>query len=183
MKKRLLIAFLILPFMGVTGQEKFFSRNGEISFFSKTPLEDIEAHSKDGIGILDASTGEVIARVSIKTFEFEKKLMQEHFNENYLESDKYPRAEFKGSIESFDLSKLIPGEMMEYKVKGKITIHGKTRDLNTLIKLKKDGSVIQASGSFTVLLKDHDIKVPKVVVKNIAEEIDVKMKFDLKKMD
>ena len=92
--------------LNARAQDKYFSKEGKISFFSKAPHEDIEAHSTGGIAILDLSNGEVVARVSIKSFEFEKKLMEEHFNENYLESDRYPHGEFKGFIEEFDFEKL-----------------------------------------------------------------------------
>ena len=80
------------------GQERFFTKTGSISFFSKTPLEDIEAHNRSVTCVLDSKTGNVQFAVLMKGFEFKKALMQEHFNEDYIESDKYPKAEFKGQI-------------------------------------------------------------------------------------
>ena len=183
MRIGIIYIFLLFITIGSQGQDKFFSKNGNISFFSKAPLEDIEAISDGGIAILNSDNGEVVARVSIKSFQFENKLMQEHFNENYLESDKYPRSEFKGSLADFDLSKLSEGVPAIFDVKGNLTIHGKTKPVKTKIQLIKSGDVINASGEFNIMIKDYGIKIPKVVVKNIAEKIDIKMDFNLEKLN
>ena len=180
-----IISIIIIFLGGVEGftQDKYFTREGQIKFFSKAPLEDIDAISKKANAIFDAGTSEVVARVSIKTFDFKKKLMREHFNENYLESDKYPRGEFKGRLKDFDFDKMVPGEKSNYLVEGELSIHGKTKKINTIVSLELLGDIIHAKASFKIRVKDYDIKIPKIVIKNIAEEITISLDFDIKKLE
>src|SRR5947208_1580392 len=99
MKKRtLFLITLLISGTALFAQDKFFTKSGRISFYSKAPLEDIEAENRSVTAVLDTKTGMVQFAVPMKAFEFEKALMQEHFNENYIESDKYPKAEFKGQV-------------------------------------------------------------------------------------
>jgi hypothetical protein len=108
MKQKFIVITALLLIAAVTNaQEKLFTKTGKISFFSKTPMEDIEAHNKATISVLDKTSGQLEFSVLMKGFEFEKALMQEHFNENYVESDKFPKANFKGRLA--DIGKLIHG--------------------------------------------------------------------------
>ncbi|HKJ43367.1 MAG TPA: YceI family protein [Sunxiuqinia sp.] len=147
------------------------SKDVTISFFSEAPIEDIQAESKRAVSALDTETGAIYFKVPIQTFQFEKSLMQEHFNENYLESDKYPYAEFKGKIkEKIDLSK---AGIYPVTVQGEMTIHNVTRNYQVEGKLQITGEQIKAQAVFPVKLADHHIKIPTIVIKHIAEVVQV----------
>ena len=151
----------------------FMAKTCEISFFSESPLENIEAINKAAKPILNTSTGDIQIKIAMTAFVFEKPLMQEHFNENYAESDKFPAATLKGKInETIDWTK--DGE---YKatVAGKLNLHGveKDRTFDGTITIK--GSEITLSTKFIIHIADYDIKVPSLYVKNIAEDVEIKL--------
>ena len=152
-------------------QDKFFTKTGKISFYSKATLENIEAHNRSVTCVLDAKTGSLQFSVQIKGFEFEKARMQEHFNENYLESDKHPKAEFKGQIvNNSEINYTADGEY-NARVKGQLTIHGSTKEVESMGKLTvKEGKVVAAS-EFNVQLADYNIKNDKL--NNISNTIRV----------
>lgn len=155
------------------GAQIYTAKSGStnISFFSEAPLENIEAHNKSAMIVLKASTGDIQIRTSIQNFKFKNALMEEHFNENYMESDKFPHAEFKGKInEPVDYSK--DGEN-KVTVTGKLTIHGETRDITAPGTVTKSGDVLHLNTKFQVKVADYKIKVPNMYVKNIAEVVDV----------
>ncbi len=173
-----IFTFCLVLVMGFTiqAQDKWFTRSGEISFHSSTPVEDIDAVSKTASSVLVPSTGQIQFSVGMKSFVFQRALMQEHFNENYVESDKYPKATFKGKID--DLSKVdftTPGTY-EVTVSGQLTVHGKMNPVktNATIVVSKDG--IHANASFDVTPQDYDIAIPKMVEDKIAKQITVKIK-------
>ena len=120
------IGLFILGFQA-NGQ-LYMAQNGEVSFFSKTPLEDIDALNKQVGSIINADNNEVAVQMRVSSFVFPNKLMQEHFNENYLESDKYPRTSFKGVVPNFDLDKISP-EGTFLKINGTIKIHGVSKPI------------------------------------------------------
>jgi len=159
------------------GQDKFLTKQGKVSFFSKAPIEDIEADNDQVLSIINTSNGEIAISMSIKSFIFERSLMQEHFNENYLESDKYPKSIFKGQIQDFDNSQKTDQEVV---IKGDLTIHGVTKKVEIQGKLSNMGDAISLKGSFKVQLVDYKIKIPKIVIKNIAETIKVTFNLDHK---
>ena len=113
------------------------------------------------------------------SFEFEKSLMQEHFNENYVESSKYPKATFKGKIDNFDESKLTT-TAKEYSVKGKLELHGKSKDITIKAKIKKNGETINLVSNFVVNVDDFDIEIPSVVSKKLSKQVNVTLDFNLK---
>ena len=159
--------------MGLNAQDRFLTRSGKIRFFSSAPMEDIEATSNKVLSIVDLAKGQIAVDMLMKSFEFEKKLMQEHFNENYIESDKYPKAKFSGTFEVPDqLKKMADGEY-EVEVSGDLTIHGVVKPLTTSATLKVTEGTLSGKVVFNVSVKEHDIKIPKVVVRNIAEEVEV----------
>ena len=161
----------------LSAQDKFFTKTGKISFYSKAIIENIEAHNRSVTCVMDTKTGMVQFSVPIKGFEFEKALMQEHFNENYLESDKYPRADFKGQILNngdIDYSK---DGVYNAKVKGKLTIHGQTNDVETDGKVTKEGNKITIISEFNVRLPDYKIKNEKL--QNISNTIQVTVNCSL----
>lgn len=149
---------------------------GEITFFSNAPLEDISAKNVRVISMLNIANKELMVRVPINQFEFPNKLMQEHFNENYLESEKYPYGTFKGKIvEDIDFSK--PGTYDATAV-GVLNIHGvdQKRTLTGKIIVTEEG--VQLNTKFLVALADHKIDIPKLVFKKIAEKIAVTAQFN-----
>ena len=174
MKKLFLLLFVLTAAGICSAQTLFTCSNGKATFFSEAPLENIEAFSTRMIAAMNTEKGDVVFRVPIRSFEFEKELMQEHFNENYLESEKYPNATLVAKfVDQADFSK--PGRF-DVKVKGKLTIHGVTHDrgFEGLVLVNEDGS-LNLTCTFIVALEKHDIEIPTVVVKNIAEEIEVKV--------
>lgn len=164
-----------------SAQERYFTKSGHVNFFSQAPLEDITASNDQVAVILDAETGKLTFAMLIKSFEFEKALMQEHFNENYLESDEFPRSKFTGQIISFeelDLKK--SEEVYKVKVEGKLTIHGVTKDISADGELKIGTEEIIATSKIIVKPEDYEIKIPKAVRDNVAKEIEVNIKAELK---
>ena len=160
--------------------QKFKSTTSTVHFFSDAPMEDIEATNLDGKSAFDLSTGEIVYSIPIKSFVFEKSLMQEHFNENYMETDKYPKSTFSGIVTAFDQSN---DSEQEVTAKGRISIHGVEREISVKGQMKINGSSIELKAKFPIKLEDYKIKIPKVVFYNIAEVVDVTIKFEYEKID
>lgn len=155
----------------------YLGKTCAISFYSDGIIEDIEARNTSAKPILNIKTDSVLFKISIQGFVFEKALMQEHFNETYMESDKYPHAMFRGKInENIDWTK---DTTYKVTVTGNLNIHGitKTRTIDGSITIK--GGEIMMETKFNVALKDHNITIPTLVVQNIAEIVEVKMKSTL----
>src|SRR5688500_16222954 len=128
MFKTILLSATLLIAGAVQAQDRFFSKSAKVIFVSKAPLEDIDAVNKTAAAVLDTKTGAIQFSLSMKAFEFEKALMQEHFNENYVESDKFPKADFKGSVvNNSEVNYSKPGTYTVV-VKGKLTMHGVTKE-------------------------------------------------------
>lgn len=143
----------------------------QISFFSQAPLENIEALNKSAIIVLNSTNNDIQIRVTIQNFKFKNSLMEEHFNENYMESHKFPSSIFKGKInEPIDYNK--DGEN-KVTVSGKMEMHGVTRDITINGTLTKNGSEIAIASKFKIKVADYNIKVPNMYIKNIAEEVEV----------
>ena len=177
MKQRTLI-LLIWCMMAIPAlaQSNIFSTNkGGVTFFSSAPLEDIEAKNNKAISLINTGTNEIAVRVPIKQFEFRNRLMQEHFNENYMESEKYPHATFKGKFnERIDFQS--PGTY-DVSATGTLNIHGVSQKRTLKGKLTIDDSGMNLITNFDVLLADHRIKVPSIVFNKIAEKIAVTTAF------
>lgn len=180
LKKNLIIALALVLTASVSfAQDKFYTKTGKITFYSKAPLEDIEGKNKTVTAVLDSKSGAMQFAVQMKGFEFEKQLMQQHFNENYVESDKYPKAEFKGAItNNSDINYLKDGTYTA-KIKGKLTIHGVTKDVETNGSLKINGGKIDASSTFNVLMSDYNIKIPSIVKDKVSNSIKIVVDCDL----
>ncbi|MGZ3883866.1 MAG: YceI family protein [Bacteroidia bacterium] len=180
MKQAFLSLALLLAF---TAQAQIFKGKKEassISFSSKTPLEDIEAVNKNPIIGYNAGTGDMQLSVVMTQFKFKAALMEEHFNENYVESNKFPQATFKGKVnEKVDLTN--DGET-KVTVTGKMTLHGVTKDMTAEGTITKKGNEILLNSAFKIKIADYDIKVPTVVTQKIAEVIDVIVKGVLEPM-
>ncbi|MXV49863.1 YceI family protein [Pedobacter sp. HMF7647] len=149
-------------------------RSVTTTIFSEAPLENIDATSTKGVSVLNPATGELQFSIPINSYQFQKSLMQEHFNENYMESDKFPFARFKGKInEKIDWK--TPGNY-QVTVNGDLEVHGvkQARSINGTVSITNSSVTVQSK--FTVLCKDHHIDIPKIVFKNIAESIQVTVK-------
>lgn len=157
-------------------QDRYITKQGYISFFSSTPVEDIKAENNQVLSIVDISTGQVAVTLLMKSFAFEKALMQEHFNENYVESDKYPKANFEGKIQN--LSEILAGENGIALIKGNLTLHGITNPLKMEGKIEITKDKVNFQGKFMVTVADYDIKIPSIVARNIAKEVEVTCKLE-----
>jgi len=173
----IIILLFLLPF--ITYGQKYKSHKSHIRFFSSAPLEDIEAINKESTSIFNSETNQLVFSIPIKGFQFEKSLMQEHFNENYLESSKYPTATFNGKITGFDKDKT---SKQNAKAIGTMKIHGveKKVEIEGEITMNNDGITMKAV--FPIQVADYDIEIPKVVFYNIAEVVEVTVDFSYSKM-
>ncbi|SDB81555.1 YceI family protein [Williamwhitmania taraxaci] len=176
--KYFIVSLLMLTSFSVVGQSKYITKNGYIDFFSKSSMEDISAKNEQVSSILDTENGKVVIAVLMKSFRFEKALMEEHFNENYVESGKFPKASFSGSIVDYHADAFKEGVATKVKISGDLTIHGVTKPIlaeATIIKTKEG---INAESQFVVKLKDFDIVIPALVKDKISEEVKISVKFN-----
>lgn len=181
MKQIIIAALFLITATGAVQAQKYITKTGHIRFFSTTPMEDIEAHNRQVNAAIDSQTGDFVFKVLMKSFQFEKALMQEHFNENYVESDKYPNASFKGKISNIkdvDFSK--PGKY-EVTVEGDLTIKDVTKKISEKGTLEVAGDKVTGKSTFFVQLADYNIKVPAAVAANIAKSIRVDVDVNMDK--
>jgi len=173
MKKSILLLASVTVTFFVTAQTKYFTKNGRVFFNASSPLEKIEAINDKSTSVIDLSTGQVEFGVLMKAFLFERALMQEHFNENYVESDKFPKAFFKGTIadaSSIDKSK---DGTYPVKVTGKLTLHGVTKDIETMAIFTVKNGALSATTDFKIEAADYDIQIPGVVKDKVAKTISI----------
>ena len=173
MKKALTLITIALLFSPIAFGQKIITKTAHVKFFSHTPVEDIEAHNHQTLSVLNTENGQIAFSLLMKSFEFEKALMQEHFNENYMESEKFPSAVFKGNIVSDEAIDLSQDGTYEVAVKGSLNIHGVQQPTETTATITVAGNTVTANTKFIAKPADFDIEIPSVVVKNIAEEIEV----------
>lgn len=175
MKKGFLIIALNFIAAISFAQNQWICRKGETSFFSETPLENIAALNKNVVSLIDFTKGEIAVKMTMTDFRFQNHLMEEHFNENYMESEKYPTGTFSGKIqESIDISK---NGTYDISARGQLTMHGVQKERIMKGKLIVNGNEITLISDFDIALKDHKIEVPTLVITKIAEVISVKDKF------
>ena len=173
-KKIFLVAIMSLGSMMMKAQI-YMGKTCDISFFSKGPIEDIYAINKSTKPILNTSTQEVAIKITIKAFVFDDKLMEEHFNEKYLESDKYPYAIFSGKINE-KIADFKKDGTYKVTVTGKLTMHGVEKDITINAVATIKDAVISFETKFFIALKDYKIEVPSLVAQNIAEQVEVTVK-------
>jgi len=155
----------------INAQEVITTNSGTITFFSSAPLEDIKATNNKVNAVLDLETGEVLVKLRIRDFNFRKSMMQKHFNENYMESDDYPESVFKGRLLHFDASKLKNTDA--FPVEGDLTIKDVTREISTTVVIKQKNGKYECKAEFPVAVEDYNVKIPRIMMKNIAEVVDV----------
>jgi polyisoprenoid-binding protein YceI len=170
---RIIIIMIALTQPFLASAQKYLSEKNRISFHSSAPLEDIRSDNYKSKSVFDASTGDIVFTVPINTFQFEKSLMQEHFNEKYLESHKFPKAKFKGKVIGFDSK----SGTQEVTAEGMLEIHGESRRVSIRGEIEVKGDMITIRSVFPVKLEDYRIRIPKVVVSNIAEVVEVSIEF------
>lgn len=173
MKKSLVLVAIVLIGTSQLFAQKYMTRSGHIWFHSEAPLETIEAHNYQATSIIDSETGEVAFSLLIKGFQFEKALMQEHFNEKYLHSDKHPRSTYEGKITNISKVNLNKPGVHEVELEGNLTIHGVTKAVKTTATIENKDGKLYGKAKFPVAVKDYDISIPSMMARNIAEVVDV----------
>jgi len=178
MKKITLLIMMLMIAMAVDAQ-KYMTKSGYIGFYSHTPIEDIKADNNQAAGVLDISTGDLVFQALIRSFKFSKALMEEHFNENYMESDKYPKASFKGKITNPGSVNFSKNGNYEVTVEGDLTIRDVTKKISVKGNLEVVTGGINGTSKFNVVPEDYNIKIPGVVKDKIAKtlEVTVSMKY------
>jgi hypothetical protein len=178
--KKIFFYSLLLATITSFSQTKLVTKTGKITFEASVPaFEEVKAKNESVTCILNPATGEIASLALMKGFRFKVALMEEHFNENYVESDKYPKATFKGKIDNFDLSKLT-ATAKDYTIKGKLELHGKAKDITLTAKIKKTDNGIEIDSNFTVNTDYFDIEIPSVVSKKLTKKVAVNLDFNLK---
>lgn len=155
--------------------QRLITRDAKINFSSEAPLEKIEAENNTVSSVLDLETGDLVFAVLIRAFRFEKSLMEEHFNENYMESEKFPKATFKGTIANFDQSKFTKEGNFDSVVNGSLTMHGETVQFSTPVNFEVTSEKITGKCAMHVLCSDYKIEIPKIVSDNISNEVNLEI--------
>ena len=171
------IGFISLSY----AQEKYWSRSGTLTFEASMPaFEEVKATNENVTAILNSTDGSFASLALVKGFRFKNALMEEHFNESYIESSRFPKAIFRGNIMNFDVQNL----NKSYPLRGTLELHGKTNPVAVKINIFKDGNDFNCSGEFTVSATDYDIEIPKIVHNKVSDEVHIKFDFQLiKKSD
>jgi len=179
MKNTIVLLLSVLGFTSTFAQDKILTKTGQVTFEASVPsFEEVKANHKAVTCILNTKTGEIASLILVKGFRFKLALMEEHFNENYIESDKFPKSTFRGKIENFDLEK-ISAQSQEFTIKGKMELHGKSKDISVVAKIRKVKDAIEITSNFALNPEDFDIKIPSVVKSKVAKKVDVRLDFML----
>ncbi|MGC6430511.1 MAG: YceI family protein [Jejuia sp.] len=179
---QLFLCFLCFFVFGISfGQDKYIDKNGTVVFEASEKLfEEVKATNTSTTAIYNIQTNEIAALALMKGFRFKNSLMEEHFNENYIESDTYPKAIFKGKLIDFNVEDLSANNT-EVKLKGVLELHGKQKEVETLLSIQKVDTIISLTGTFDVTPGDFDIDIPKIVRNKIAKVVNVTLDFKLVK--
>lgn len=182
MMKRLFFLLAFFFFIKLSAQSQvYYTKNGNISFFSKSVLQDIEADNNQVISVLNTQSGAIQFSLLNNAFQFEKAKMQEDFNENYIESNRYPRSTFKGIITNISGVDFQKDGSYNVNVNGDLSIHGVTKSISIPATIIVKNGNISAKATFNVLVKDYKIDIPTIVSKKIAENIRIKVDCDYQK--
>lgn len=174
--RNIIVAFMILVVVDMpVHAQKYFTKNGHISFFSKTILENINADNEQVISVLNTMTGEIQFSLLNNAFRFPKAKMEEDFNEDYMESDKYPRSSFKGKILNIGGIDFGKDSTWPVNVIGDLSMHGVTKNISAPAQIIIKNGNISAMASFKILLQDYKIKKPSIVSNKISESIEIRV--------
>lgn len=173
--KKTAIVLIVLLISSITFSQKMMTRTGEIKFDATVPgaMDEVIGTNNTVSSIFDKATGDLVVQAMVKAFKFKSPLMEEHFNENYMESDKLPKASFKGKVVGFD------GKAGNYDVEGELTIHGVANKVKSKMVVANDGAKVTISGSFTIKLSDYKLDVPALAKKTLAETAKISIKLPL----
>ena len=174
MKKSIILSLSLALGLSATAQ-KFSTRNAEVSFFSETPVENIAATNKQVSSILNLENGEFAFLVPIKAFQFEKALMQEHFNENYMESGQFPTAKFTGKIADYKGIDLKKDGTYKFVLAGTMTMHGVSKEIKQNVMITIKNAKLSLESDFTVLASDYKVEIPSAKADNISNSLAVKV--------
>jgi len=166
----LILTIALYPAIG----QKLVSERGQISFFSDATLEDIQAVNKKAVSILNLATGDIGFSVQIKEFKFDQSLMEEHFNEKYMNAETYPRSTFQGKVTGFSPT---AAGVQTVSAAGKLTIHGVTRDVDIPGTLENQAGKWQLKSKFKIRIKDYKIEIPQLLWEKVAEEVEINVDF------
>lgn len=177
--KRLTVLILLMIIFTAANTQKYITKNGYIGFFSHTAMEDIKGDNNQVASVLDITTGEMVFQVLIKSFHFDRALMEEHFNENYMESDKFPKSSFKGKITNLSSINFSKNGIYDVTVDGDLTIRDATNKITTAGKVEVQNGQLTATSKFNISPEDYKISIPSVVKDKINKnlEVTVTMKY------
>ena len=176
--KKLFLSLAVLCYVNCLSQNKYITRNGMIQFNASTPLETISPINNYVSCILDSESGKIAFQLKMISFKFDKALMEEHFNEKYVESEKYPKSTFVGEIINWNELNS-SNEKQNVRSKGILTIHGVDKEIEVLGTIKFINNDIEITSEFSILVSDFDIKIPKLVRDKISEEVRVTVEMSL----
>lgn len=167
------LCMALLAAVSATAQDIWFTRTGQVVFHAGTSLEDIDGTNNEVASMLNIKTGELAFTVLVKSFHFKRALMEEHFNENYMESNQFPKASFKGRITNLQNINFTANGTYTAETEGELTIKGITRKISTPAKITVQKGGITGTATFRIVLADYGIKIPSVVADKIAKEAEI----------
>jgi len=170
-----LLYFFLLSCIAIpaSAQDIYFTRTGKIDFHSGSSIEDIDGENNEVSSMLNVKTGEMAFTVLVKSFHFKRALMEEHFNENYMESEKFPKASFKGTIVKMPAINLSANGTYAIQIEGDLTMHGVTKKITVPGKLTVSGGKITGVSSFKIILSDYNVIIPGVVAEKFSKETEI----------
>lgn len=181
MRKLMILFLFFITIESEPHAQVYYTKNGNISFFSKTIMENINAENNQVLSVIDSQTGVIQFSLLNNSFHFPKAKMEDDFKENYIESDKYPRSSFKGIITDIGNINFNNDGTYKVNVKGELTVHGVTKDITIPGTIFIKNGNVSATSSFEIPVKDYQIKIPSIVTNKIAETIEVKVTCDYEK--
>lgn len=175
--KKIIFIILSIIVQNSFAQKEMTTSSGVVNFEASVPLfEEVAATNKNASCALNTKNGAFTSVIQMKEFHFKLSLMEEHFNEKYLETDHYPQATFKGTIEGFNWN-IIDSNPREFKLKGELKIHGKIKKINTVVALRKLDHKLEIISNLNVNIKDFNIKIPEILSMKVAENVTIKSEF------
>ena len=171
--KPIIFSLIIITCCSNIAAQKYFTKNGSISFFSKTAIEDIKADNNQVMAVINTQNGELQFSLLTKGFHFKKALMEEHFNKDYMESDKFPKSTFKGIITDITKVNFTKDGTYSTTVTGDLSLHGVTKKVTAASSIIIKSGKITGTSKFAVSLSDYAVSVPKVYKDNIAKSIEI----------
>ncbi|MDQ0592752.1 polyisoprenoid-binding protein YceI [Chryseobacterium ginsenosidimutans] len=179
--KKLVLFIVSLLFTNLVFAQKYLSKTGKVTFEASVPLfEDVFAQDDNNVGVINADTGDFASVSIVKNFHFKTKLMEEHFNESYAETGKYPKTTFTGKIVNFDKTKL-SASPQKYTVQGTLNFHGVDKAVTSVATIYSKDGKIYMQGNFVAKAADYKVTIPKMVMKKVAESVNVQYNYVLSK--